>query len=76
MFLRRVGIMRSRALVGGLLPVGAVHTIVPSGSCLPFRIGLGVDAKLRRTLRIPGTGTYDTKMVGGRGRRPKVARLQ
>jgi len=68
--------MRSGSLLGGLLPVGAVHTIAPSGSCLPFRIGLGADAKLRRTVRIPGTGTYDTKTVGGRGRRPKVARLQ
>ena len=42
----------------------------------PFRIGLGADGGLRRTVRIPGTGIYDTKTVGGRGHRTEVARFE
>ncbi|GAA1645078.1 DUF4236 domain-containing protein [Nocardia ninae] len=30
----------------------------------PVRVGIGADGKLRRTLRVPGTGIYDTKVVG------------
>lgn len=30
-----------------------------------FRVGRGADGKVRRTLRIPGTGVYDTKVIGG-----------
>jgi hypothetical protein len=29
----------------------------------PFRISLGSDRKVRRTVRIPGTGVYDTTTV-------------
>jgi hypothetical protein len=29
----------------------------------PVRVGLGADGKVRRTLRLPGTGIYDTKVV-------------
>jgi Protein of unknown function (DUF4236) len=29
----------------------------------PFRISLGSDKKIRRTIRIPGTGLYETKVV-------------
>jgi tetratricopeptide (TPR) repeat protein len=31
----------------------------------PFRITHGADGKTRRTVRVPGTGVYDTKVVGG-----------
>lgn len=30
----------------------------------PVRVSKGADGKVRRTLRIPGTGVYDTKVVG------------
>ena len=29
----------------------------------PFRISLGADKKIRRTIRVPGTGIYETKVV-------------
>ncbi|MBF6221805.1 DUF4236 domain-containing protein [Nocardia abscessus] len=29
----------------------------------PVRVGLGADGKVRRTLRLPGPGIYDTKVV-------------
>ena len=28
-----------------------------------FRISKGADGKVRRTIRIPGTGIYDTKVI-------------
>jgi hypothetical protein len=31
----------------------------------PLRISHGADGKVRRTVRVPGTGIYDTKVVGG-----------
>ncbi|MEW6473864.1 MAG: DUF4236 domain-containing protein [Actinomycetota bacterium] len=30
----------------------------------PLRIGVGADGRVRRTVRIPGTGIYDTKVIG------------
>lgn len=32
----------------------------------PLRFGRGADGKYRRTVRLPGTGLYDTRVVGGR----------
>jgi len=29
----------------------------------PFRISLGADKRIRRTIRVPGTGIYETKVV-------------
>jgi hypothetical protein len=40
----------------------------------PFRVGLGADRKIRRTIRIPRTGIYDTKVIGGTRRRRRSAR--
>lgn len=37
-----------------------VSTSVGAG---PFRIGKGADGKVRRTIRVPGAGIYDTKVV-------------
>ena len=34
----------------------------------PLRISHGADGKTRRTVRVPGTGIYDTKVVGGQSR--------
>lgn len=31
----------------------------------PLRVSRGADGKVRRTVRVPGTGIYDTKVVGG-----------
>lgn len=39
-----------------------ISTSVGAG---PVRVGLGADGKVRRTLSVPGTGIYDTKVVGG-----------
>jgi Protein of unknown function (DUF4236) len=30
----------------------------------PFRLSLGADGKVRRTVRVPGAGIWDTKVVG------------
>lgn len=43
----------------------------------PIRVSRGADGKTRRTLRVPGTGIYDTKVIGGnrksrRGPAPSV----
>lgn len=35
----------------------------------PFRVSRGADGKTRRTVRVPGTGIYDTKVVGGKGKK-------
>lgn len=35
-----------------------------------FRVGVGATGQVRRTVRIPGTGVYDTKVVG-RSRRTR-----
>jgi hypothetical protein len=37
----------------------------------PFRLGLGADGKVRRTVRIPGAGIWDTKVIGTTGRSPR-----
>lgn len=37
----------------------------------PFRIGVGPTGQVRRTVRIPGTGVYDTKVVGRSRRRAR-----
>ncbi len=43
-----------------------VGTSVGAG---PLRVGVGADGKARRTIRIPGTGIFNTKVLGGkRGR--------
>ena len=39
----------------------------------PFRVGFGADRRVRRTIRIPGTGIYDVKTVGGSRRRRRSA---
>ena len=39
----------------------------------PFRVGLGADRKIRRTIRIPRTGIYDTKVSGATRRRRRSA---
>lgn len=31
----------------------------------PVRVGRGADGKVRRTVRVPGTGISDTKVIGG-----------
>jgi len=44
-----------------------ISTSVGAG---PLRISRGADGKVRRTVRVPGTGIYDTKVVGGQSRSP------
>ncbi|MGO4205576.1 DUF4236 domain-containing protein [Rhodococcus sp. TAF43] len=38
----------------------------------PFRVSRGADGKVRRTVRVPGTGIYDTKVIGGSINKQKV----
>ena len=48
-----------------------ISTSVGAG---PVRISRGADGKVRRTVRVPGTGIYDTKVVGTtRQARPAAA---
>ncbi|MGO9154603.1 DUF4236 domain-containing protein [Mycobacterium sp.] len=35
----------------------------------PLRFSLGADGKVRRTIRVPGAGIYDNKVVGGRAQK-------
>lgn len=43
----------------------------------PVRISRGADGKVRRTVRAPGTGIYDTKVIGGNTKpRAKTAPAQ
>ncbi|TCN51762.1 uncharacterized protein DUF4236 [Rhodococcus sp. SMB37] len=37
----------------------------------PLRVSRGADGKTRRTVRVPGTGVYDTKVVGGKKSAPQ-----
>jgi hypothetical protein len=37
----------------------------------PFRLLYGADGKVRRTIRAPGLGIWDTKVIGTTGRRPR-----
>jgi hypothetical protein len=37
----------------------------------PVRVSRGAEGKVRRTIRAPGTGVYDTKVIGGRKTQPK-----
>jgi hypothetical protein len=37
----------------------------------PFRLLYGADGKVRRTIRAPGLGIWDTKVIGTTGRSPR-----
>jgi hypothetical protein len=54
----------------GLFRIGVsqrgISTSVGAG---PLRISKGADGKVRRTIRIPGTGIYDTRVIGGQSAR-------
>ena len=48
-----------------------ISTSVGAG---PLRVSRGADGRVRRTIRVPGTGIYDTKVVGTtRQARPAAA---
>ena len=38
----------------------------------PIRVSRGADGKVRRTISAPGTGIYDTKVVGGKKRKART----
>jgi Protein of unknown function (DUF4236) len=44
--------------------------ISTSAGAGPLRISHGADGKIRRTVRVPGTGIYDTRVIGGQSRPP------
>ncbi len=37
----------------------------------PLRFSYGADGKVRRTIRAPGTGFYDTRVIGGKTSSPR-----
>jgi Protein of unknown function (DUF4236) len=47
-----------------------ISTSVGAG---PVRVSRGADGRVRRTVRVPGTGIYDTKVVGGPTRQVRPA---
>lgn len=49
---------------GGLRLTASKKGLGVSVGAGPFRISLGADGKMRRTVRVPGTGVYDTKVIG------------
>ena len=48
--------------------------ISASAGAGPLRISRGADGKVRRTVRIPGTGIYDVKVVGQQPQRAAAPR--
>jgi Protein of unknown function (DUF4236) len=48
-----------------------ISTSVGAG---PLRITYGADGRVRRTVRAPGLGLYDTKVIGGKRLAPKAAK--
>lgn len=39
----------------------------------PLRVSRGADGKVRRTVRVPGAGIYDTKVIGGSTKKQPAA---
>lgn len=60
---------RRRKKVGPFRFTFSQRGISTSFGAGPFRISKGADGKVRRTVRIPGTGIYDTKVVSRRPRK-------
>lgn len=50
--------------------------ISTSAGAGPLRISRGADGKYRRTVRVPGTGLYDTKVIGGQSHTTSRQRAQ
>jgi hypothetical protein len=48
---------------------GGVGVSIGAG---PLRTGLGADGKVRTTVRVPGTGLYNTQVVAGNSRTPRT----
>jgi len=55
---------RRRKSFGGLRFQASQRGLGVSYGKGPARLSLGADGKVRRTLRIPGTGIYDRKVIG------------
>jgi hypothetical protein len=61
---------RKRKKVGPFQFTVSQSGISSSVGAGPLRFSLGADGKIRRTVRVPGTGIYDTKVIGGRPGKP------
>jgi hypothetical protein len=61
---------RKSKKIGGIRITGSRSGIGISAGVGPLRVGLGADGKVRRTVRVPGTGVHDTKAVSGGGDKP------
>jgi Protein of unknown function (DUF4236) len=56
---------RKSKTFGGLRLTAGKRGVSTSIGWGPFRVSLGADKKVRRTIRVPGTGIYETKTLGG-----------
>jgi Protein of unknown function (DUF4236) len=54
---------RKSKTFGGLRLTAGRRGVSTSIGWGPFRLSLGSDKKVRRTVRVPGTGIYDTKVL-------------
>jgi hypothetical protein len=54
---------RKSKTFGGLRLTAGKRGVSTSIGWGPFRISLGSDRKVRRTVRVPGTGIYETKII-------------
>lgn|SRR5574337_565305 len=65
---------RKRKNVGPFRLTVSQRGISTSVGAGPVRVSRGADGRVRRTVRVPGTGIYDTKVVGmTRPARPEAA---
>jgi hypothetical protein len=55
--------VRKSKTFGGLRLTAGKRGVSTSIGWGPFRISLGSDRKVRRTVRVPGTGIYETKVI-------------
>ncbi|MFI8664208.1 DUF4236 domain-containing protein [Rhodococcus qingshengii] len=57
---------RKSKTFGGVRITASKKGIGVSAGAGPLRVSRGADGKVRRTVRAPGTGIYDTKVIGGK----------
>jgi hypothetical protein len=58
---------RKSKTFGGLRIIASKRGIGVSVGKGPLPVGIGADGKVRRTVRVPGTGVYDTKVIRSSG---------
>lgn len=56
---------RKSTKIGPIRLTASKRGLSVSAGAGPLRISRGADGKIRRTISAPGTGIYDTKVIGG-----------